>query len=114
MSALAYLSLLLLVTHPAAAQNCPLSSLETLPDVVAPCCEAMPGGTCAEGFPSICPQICAEGLVAFWDDCDETVGIFPDDYFDDFRISGVREIVQSCRQVCKCKVANWHDLRGRH
>ena len=83
------------------AQNCPLNSLETLPDVVAPCCEAMPGGSCAEGFPAICPQICAQGLVAFWDDCDGTVGIFPDDYFEGFLISGVRDIVQSCRQVRK-------------
>lgn len=83
------------------AQNCPLNSLETMPDVVAPCCEAMPGGSCAEGFPAVCPQICAQGLVAFWDDCDGTVGIFPDDYFEGFLISGVRDIVQSCRQVRK-------------
>ena len=86
----------------ASAQNCEIATLETLPDIVAPCCEQMPGGSCRGGFPAICPQICAVGLVAFWNDCDATIQIFPDDQFaaaHGFLISGVQGIVQSCRQV---------------
>ena len=83
----------------ARAQNCPISTLETLPDVVAPCCESMPGGTCRDGFPAICPQVCAAGLVTYWNACDVTIAVFPDDQFPNFLISGVRELIQSCRQV---------------
>ena len=87
---------------PAAAQNCAISDMETLPAVVAPCCEAMPGGTCSGGFPNICSYICAESLVPFWNACDVTTQIMPDDFFANehgFLISGVRDAVQSCRQV---------------
>ena len=65
-------------------------------------CEVMPSGTCSDGFPNICSYICAESLVPFWNSCDVTTQIMPDDYFADehgFLISGVRDAVQSCRQV---------------
>eukprot|EP01052_Picozoa_sp_SAG31_P039422 SAG31_NODE_5466_length_2523_cov_1.370875_2_plen_166_part_00 len=86
----------------ASAQHCPVASLESLPDLVASCCEDMPSGSCASGFPSVCPAICAASLVSFWNDCDETIVVFPDDYFEGFTVSGVREMVPSCRQVGGC------------
>ena len=100
--------LLSLLVSAARAQNCRVTTLETLPDVVAPCCEAMPGsGSCRDGFPTVCPQICATGLVAFWNDCDATIAIFPDDYFQDFLISDVQEITASCRQVTSQQTPEW-------
>eukprot|EP01052_Picozoa_sp_SAG31_P007096 SAG31_NODE_334_length_17513_cov_10.799989_4_plen_172_part_00 len=100
-------ALLLGARQSAAQQHCPVTMLETMPDVVAPCCEAMPSGTCADGFPPICPLVCAQGLVNFWEACESMIGIFADDQFEGFLISGVREMMDSCRQVSRSRARIW-------
>eukprot|EP01050_Picozoa_sp_SAG11_P012170 SAG11_NODE_1337_length_5172_cov_2.438399_1_plen_274_part_00 len=89
--------LLLLACLPSAtSQSCRITMLDTLPEIVTPCCEA---GDCAAGFPITCPLVCASAVVGFWDVCDSMVQVFPDDYFPGFLISGVEAMVESCRQV---------------
>eukprot|EP01050_Picozoa_sp_SAG11_P043202 SAG11_NODE_20318_length_448_cov_0.739255_1_plen_94_part_10 len=71
------------------SQACRVATLDSLPDVVATCCEAMPDGSCAAGFPITCPLTCASAVVSFWDVCGSMVRVFPNDYYDGFLISGV-------------------------
>ena len=96
---IALLSLAALRLQSVQSQTCLVPTLESLPDVVASCCEAMPDGSCAEGFPLTCPLTCASAVASFWDVCGSMVRVLPDDYYDGFSISGVESIVESCRQV---------------
>eukprot|EP01050_Picozoa_sp_SAG11_P014079 SAG11_NODE_1699_length_4427_cov_3.213262_1_plen_769_part_00 len=93
------LSFVCLFPRIARSQTCRVTTLDTLPDVVAPCCEATAEGSCAGGFPITCPLPCASAVVSFWDVCGSMARILPDDYYDGFLVSGVEAIVESCRQV---------------
>ena len=71
----------------------------TLIDVVATCCENMPGGNCLAGFPTTCPHSCAAVLVPFMDRCQTFAESFPDETFPEFHLSELREFMKPCKQV---------------
>ena len=75
-----------------------MTMLATLPDVVAPCCEAVEGA-CEDELPQICPLGCAEDLVAFWDICSTLLDVMPDGHFPGLSITAIRTFVGGCRSV---------------
>ena len=89
--------------QPADAQlrdhTCPLTTLITLPEVLAPCCENEPGGTCAGGLPVRCPQTCSADVLEFYDMCTDMMAIIPDDQFPGLSVARVGAFAESCRQI---------------
>jgi hypothetical protein len=82
-----------------AAENCGLATFYTLQTVVDTCCEGTETGDCAEAFPSLCSHSCATSLVPLHDQCDALIGSFPDDTFNGFSLSMMKNFVPACRRV---------------
>eukprot|EP01052_Picozoa_sp_SAG31_P007415 SAG31_NODE_354_length_17223_cov_18.708771_1_plen_576_part_00 len=92
---------LLLGPDVAAAQEpggCTIQEFEDAADVVALCCESVPG-LCRDAFPATCSHTCARTLVPYMERCGAMVESMTDEIFPQFHLSQLPAFTAACEQT---------------